>query len=1064
MSAAPPSPRRPAPSPPVSMVPLPQTGTRSSAPTSLKELIAERNREKQQTTPVPIPPPSPALSNASDQESGRGAAFQFPARLPPSPAPAHSSREDDDEKNDGDYQFPPSPQSFKESHQQQPDFSPAPSIGSVRTAKVGVRETATRTNSGGGSATGAGGAPSGKKSTIPITAGSPSSSSATSSGAGPVVGGNGPVSHSVLPAMMELKRNSCDTVDSGMTTFESTRGDDEGTQVLDGQQHPYGRSPSSRGTSPAPASRKTPSSPLPSEDAWMARSRDVGPPSPISTSGGPIRATAVPLTPTSLHPPAPKVVIGQQVGSSEFKAHRRSASADSQDSGSWRTNLDNAVNHIAAAEASVDPSLRPETDAMMRMKSILGPKMKIISPAPWDTEDDADTRSVASTSTSAPDSSAVSSSSASVRGRQSSENSRKSKESQKEKEATKENSKPKSGGRTRSFSVLGSRRSPAADANDAKASEEALRGLGLGLGLGALSSGGAGDASPTKARSLKSSSKRSPSPMPQEASIRPPDIVSSRKSSAPPDLGGGSFAFPPPARSTTPVPSQSTTTSIPPSPPSLSKAYKSTRGRAPAPVVFEMITPGTKLTPSAPPTPKSAPATTASFSITDTSMPRSGSNGSLTVRIPPLSTSGSLHSLASGISSPTSPTSAHTITSPLGGPVSGGPTGYKLISLAEARQREVDRVNQAAAQRKAMLPVEHIAGKDEVSYGATSASSPGDRTRESSSGSTIGRSSPALGSAFNSGTMSTSASSVNIASSSRSLKSKKSGFLKRMMGGEKTGPLPSLPDRSETPVPETYRALPDDYSLSVTVSCPDDTPSIVTPTVQVPSSAGGRVAFLSTPTPDPDQRIRKGLAPSLSLRPISMAFSAGLPSDFLASMEAAAAADTLTPRNTSPTLEQNLQSPFAPSFRSAQSSSIFDSDASSITSSSAATPITPQFSPLIPYFHEKERQKSPASIVYEGPESFMLLQEQFNKAKKSWKAQQWELETQIKALRAELEDVKSQPGTPITIVGETEANDCQCEQCGCAIRRASTAASVLARPRPVQSTATGGLFGSGLAL
>lgn len=633
-----------------------------------------------------------------------------------------------------------------------------------------------------------------------------------------------------------------------------------------------------------------------------------------------------------------------------------------------------------------------------------GPKVKMISQAPWDTDRSDTQSSFASTSTSTDPPS--SSSSASVRTRGSSDTgNRRVKEPPKE--LPKEHGKPKSSSRTRSVSVLSSRRSNT-DSNDAKASEEALRGLGLVLPP-------TGEASPTKdhaTRSLKSPVSRGETSFldlgPSESRSRSP---SGRKGSAPPDLGGNVFAFPQQASSPLPSP-----------PPTLQKVPRS-RGKSPAPAGFEMVTPG------APQVPCSAPPTTTFFSAADIALPTSSSTSTLTVRIPTLSTSGSLHSLASGLSSPSpypsSPTSTTGLPSPnINGVTSssgGVPAGYKLISLSEARQRESDRVANAAAQRKAMLPVEHIAGREEISYGA-----PTERKRESSISSLVGRNSvsgPSGG--FNPPpSQPLSASSTAASIHARSLKTKKSGFLKRMMGGEKTSPLPAVPDWNEAPVPETFRALADDYvhpaPLSVTVSSPDHSSFLAAKHSTTTPTTTSRMAFLSTPTPDPDLRIRKGLAPSLSLRPISMAFSAGLPTDFLAGIESGTD-HARTPRNTSPTVEA-AHSPFAPSFRSAttHSSSIFD-DSASLSSSSANTPVTHAFSPLIPYFHHLE--KSPRSPAYEGPQSLAKLQDQFLKATKAWKVQQFDLESQIRALRNELEEVKG--GVERRASSEADASECR---------------------------------------
>ncbi|KAK4704758.1 hypothetical protein P7C70_g1451, partial [Phenoliferia sp. Uapishka_3] len=794
-------------------------------------------------------------------------------------------------------------------------------------------------------------------------------------------------------------------------------------------------------------------------------------------------------------------------------------------SSSWRTDLDSAVARITITDATaskedaiMDPSIRPEVDAMTRMKSILGqspldrayhlqtlthcvgcsgPRMKIISPAPWDAEDD-DTRSITSTTTSI-----VESSTASIRGRRSTETAVRRGPYSSSKALPKENVKPskeKANTRTRSFSVLTSRRATPDLAEHKASSEEALRGLGLGLSVpdspstqtfaSSISDASSNDSAKDIASQSRSAST---SPVPPRKTTPTPEVQNS-------------FAFP-----SSPTPPSNTLSAPSPQP----KSYKSSsRGRSPTPIVFEMIAPGSQLPQRPIPevgAPKSAPANMASFTSAapgESTMPRSASTASLSVRIPPLKASGSLHSLASGMTSPsvyspnhssTSPASPtgffSTPTSPTGvAPSSPGP-GYKLISLAEARKRELERVAQAAAQRKAMLPVEHIAGRNEVSYGTSSES------RSSSGASRAVLTSPLPSTSTGPGSASaTSSTSPPFKSTTtttppavRELKSKKSGFLKRMMGGEKPGALPPLPDRSysDPPVTESFRSLPDDYvhpsQLSVTVSSPvvsASVPATATSRSPIPTSTnstmntnpttGGRVAFLSAPAPSPDLRIRKGLAPSLSLRPISMAFSAGLPMDFLAEKEKGGDSSSyLTPKPLSPTNDGNLQSPFAPSFRSGSStrSTMFDSDAASLTSSTAVTPITPTFSPLIPYFNEGGKgMKTPGSAEGEG--GFARLQEEYLRERMAWGKRERELEGVIKGLRVELEEARSareragREGSAgsgsSAMMSSLEDGEGRCDKCRSSM--SLTNVSVLARPRPLQgNNSTGSLFGSGVA-
>lgn len=605
---------------------------------------------------------------------------------------------------------------------------------------------------------------------------------------------------------------------------------------------------------------------------------------------------------------------------------------------------------------------------------------------------------------------------------------------------SKENVKPKTS-RTRSFSVLASRRNQAPELD--KASEEAYKGLGLGLGVSGL-----GD-SPTKS-SFKSFLRSNPTPVASTEPLNFGDKTAGssvastsapvRKQSAPAEFT--SFAFP-----------STSSNSSSSSPTQLKTLKSSTRSRpVPPPVMVDMAK-SASLTAPGPSTPdhqpKSAPPNMAYFSTIDTGVPRSESGSSLTVRVPPILRSSSSNLSSTTGSTPTTPTGATYLPPSPTSPTGSTPTGYKLISLEEARQRESDRIATALAQRKAAkTPVEHIAGRDDVLYGTGNS-----RTRESTGESNSSRGAPALPPAvpvpISSHSSSPSTSTTASVAPAKSLKTKKSGFLKRMMGHDKhASAVPELPS---APLVESFRPLPNDFTpsasaFSVTVSSSSPHQSVdlgknatIKPSstmntlASVPSS--NHISFLATPTPDPDQRLRKGLAPSLSLRPISMAFSAGLPSDFLANAEAAlasgasGAASVPPPSNswiaptsssglTSPTESLATNSPFAASFSSSTSgganSSLFDNDSESLaTTSTAATPLTPGFpSPaLVDLAHSPSAGIKSAATMTSKPvasETYGSLLDQFAKAKKTWEAQKWALEEEVKMLRAELEQVKSE--------------------------------------------------------
>lgn len=575
-----------------------------------------------------------------------------------------------------------------------------------------------------------------------------------------------------------------------------------------------------------------------------------------------------------------------------------------------------------------------------------GPKMKIISKAPWDLDgtegpiDPPRRKSEASTRTLYPTTSSH------ARTKPSKDSVRSA------------DDKPKFS-RSRSFSALTLRNGSSEE--DVRRSEDALRGLGLG-GLHAQESPPNPPRSPgllPKPRSMTGSSRgRSFLDMDDAPEGRAAEL-------------GGAFSFPPPtARGAVAA---------------FDKSYKTTSRGSP----FDIIVPGSPL-PSPPSAlhPRSAPANITTFSASERAYSRSSTVASLSIpsNMPsePLSTRSP--STPTFPSSPPSPSSSFI---PLAGldeaslPTSGGP-GYTLISLAAARQRETDRVSAAAAQRKAMLPVEHIAGREEV---VRRASTP-QRSRESSGGDLP-------------------------PSSGKTLKTKKSGFLKRMMGGDRP-PVPTLPlERSpEVPAVETFRALPDDYVHSTAASPPPVTISFPHQSVDLRSA----VAFKIQPAPPrrtnllkmpSSDQLGRGLAPALSLRPVSTFFSPGI-AEFLTDEKADSYRTPASPSTsrgfspsrspTSPDFSTPIQSPLAPSFRSSTTaqSSLFDDRAS--FSSSVTTPLTPAFSPSVSHFHSQ-----PFSPTFD-PKS---LSDPAKQAQ-AWRKMQWEFETQIRVLKAQVERLKGE--------------------------------------------------------
>ncbi|GAA6010813.1 hypothetical protein JCM11491_002958 [Sporobolomyces phaffii] len=709
---------------------------------------------------------------------------------------------------------------------------------------------------------------------------------------------------------------------------------------------------------------------------------------------------------------------------------------------SWKEDLDAAVKHLES-----DPNLKPDADAMQRMKSILGPKLKMVSKAPWDS-DIGDDEPLASALPSSSSTVAPSRRSADLLTRHASPPPSHATPASKPSKDKKENVKPAKS-RARSFSVLTSRKNTAASTEEAKEREEALQGLGLGLGQVANL-----PESPSK-RSLKGLVK-SYSGLPSSDSYH--DLTGRAKSQL--DFGSRRNG------------SSSVDGIAPPLVTIVSERQRIEAGqfrkvgRAPPPVTFDLVATSDNI-------PRSAPPTVSTFA-------RSESHASLIVRRPAPQTSTSIASLSSSspstpsalIPAPPSPTSPDASRGSYFTAVPGGssqsPTapysfGHHLISLEEARHRETEN------RRKVTPPSSRLAGHDS----STSLSSR-TRTRESTLESVNTRKTSTTPPALQSSNSSP-ATTASSLPTPRSLKPKKSGFLKRMMGGndkhdryEMPTPVPILePSSIRHTHAEEFRptitssaSIPSLNSISAPSSFSKATGHKVSPAVASPNpnpttlpTSSSRVAFGSMPIPDPNQRIRKGVAaPSLSLRPVSMAFSAGLPSDFLATL---AAAETANAKSNS---SEALISPNAPSFKSAISTtpgSVFDSDSSALSPSALpVTPATPTF-PLSP-------AASPGPNDDFSTAKYAALQDEYGRAKSTWKALQWELESQIRSLQIELEKTKEENRQQVETLSDSPDAD-KCSTCGSSRSTLSTAtagSSVIQRPRFKHQGGTGTLFGS----
>ncbi|GAA6062836.1 hypothetical protein JCM10212_002474 [Sporobolomyces blumeae] len=725
---------------------------------------------------------------------------------------------------------------------------------------------------------------------------------------------------------------------------------------------------------------------------------------------------------------------------------------------SWKDDLDDAVKHLES-----DPNLKPDDDAMQRMRSILGQsgfrarhdhsphalllpglKMKIISQAPWDSDADDDDKPLAPAFApsrilpSRKSSDMLSQAATSITAHPPPPPSGNSGVKDR-----KENVKPGKS-RARSFSVLTSRRTNTTDS--AKERNNALHGLGLGLGQVA-----AMPDSPSK-RSFKGLVKsNSGLPASDSSQNLPGRSQSPLQASIRHNLTSG------PSSATPVVKIISERKRVDP------VQIKRTGASSP-PVKFDLVAPST--TELARPIPKSAPPTVSTFA-------RSDSHASLLGRHAPSLPSASPHAPfvtspqatpKAEYNGPPTPTSPEDSRGSYFTAVPGGTTaspnspfsfGHHLISLEEARQREASRPRTIGTQDS-----------------STSLSSQL-RTRESTLDS-VGHRKGTTPPAAQTHVAPAAAALVAPLPPPKALKPKKSGFLKRMMGG---GDKTDLPEMPHAPVPalQSLRSVSDEFRSGIassvsnpsltTVSAPSTlsrataknaaSPSMgsgALPTGPAPSST--RVAFGTMPVADPSQRIQRGLAPSLHLRPVSMAFSAGLPSDFLATLAAAEANPRVaggTPSQTAVTPTEPVVSPNAPSFASVTSTSvpsIFDESAPS-GSTLPVTPLTPNF-PLSPNL----------PLVDTVDAKYAALQREFAHAKSSWKTIQFELELQIRSLQIELAKTKEEKAESEAQVEPAEGNRCP----KCASHKPSASASVIQRPRFKGQAGTGTLFGSGNGL
>ena len=360
------------------------------------------------------------------------------------------------------------------------------------------------------------------------------------------------------------------------------------------------------------------------------------------------------------------------------------------------------------------------------------------------------------------------------------------------------------------------------------------------------------------------------------------------------------------------------------------------------------------------------------------------------------------------------------------GAFSGG-FGHRLISLKEARQRESER--SAAARRKAATtPPLEISLARENRDGQPSRS----RSKGESLSSRRGMPAPdGLKSAGN---------AAVLDAPSTVIKPKRSGFLRRMMGGggggsssnaDKTATSPDPSRPSMSPSVSTLCISP---TLSVSASRAADhaapigvpVPAGATTTAKYEALSQPRISIHGTPErqdgSDAILQLSTSTSPTLSLRPVSTAFSAGLPADFLAEpMLAPVAAGSPSPtwswsHPSSP--DPSLSPPliFAPSSGAPLDLSV--PRARSTTGPGASL----RASTHGPAAAAAQR----AGGVYEAFDMgggldaqhrtvplarFVALQDEFDRAKSAWSAREQELEAQIRQLTMHLSvrEARQQP-------------------------------------------------------
>ncbi|KAK4046982.1 hypothetical protein OIV83_005668 [Microbotryomycetes sp. JL201] len=629
--------------------------------------------------------------------------------------------------------------------------------------------------------------------------------------------------------------------------------------------------------------------------------------------------------------------------------HALPTSTSNDSVASWRETLEAAVPELVSPSATG----RPEDDvSQRRMRSILGPKVKIFSKAPWDAEDDDDKENEAAEATAG----------------------------KLETATPPAEQKLKVNGRSKSFSILTARKSPRADP-DIKARDDAFRGVKLDFDI-------------LKHRPVKTSPDRSSKQSPTTTlGDSFPDLSSLASPSGP-----------------SPKRAEHSPTLLTPSD-SLEHGMRLKQiRRSPQPIKVDHNS-GDLLQPL-----RSAPPSVQSFAAV-APMYRSESGTSLMAQ-PPVGSSSSSSLSNSNYSGPSTPTTLSQVFptalnvgqesyfTPHATPSPNAGAKVKLISLNEARQRESERIAAAAARRKEhMTPVEHIAPLDKSPPLPSKTKSPEQGPLEASSRFRSHSHTRTPNPLVPSPPMSVSSLPLTSAPAglvTKTLKPKRSGFLRRMMGVDRSdgNAVPPVPVLSINPTSNSEASVPPIVSApssdQVTSSSPLPSPPLDQPV---------HVSF-SPPPPVARERRGRGLthAPSLSLRPISMAFSAAFDAELLANYARHA-------KVPSPIMSMASGDHFSFSERD---------ELESVTSSSL-----PPTTPATPFFDQIELTSPKLSPVLELPKSplstfdrsaafdpklaYEMLEASYVHAAEEWQAQRLVLEQQVASLRRELDQLKTDP-------------------------------------------------------